>query len=190
MTDNKGNSYPLTETAPGNYTMDLLAGVPGNTYTMNVLTNGKNYIAQSVMPAVVKLDSVTTKTSDFDSKKRQVIIHYQDTPGIANQYRVVMYVNTVQVKAVFAYNDDFNDGKYVRNEIRQQDIDIYPGDKVTIEMQCIDKPVYTYWLTLMQQSDSGPGGGVTPSNPPANISPQVLGYFSAHTTQTISVIAK
>ena len=190
LKDTKGNTYPLVETSPGNYTVNDLAGIPTETYTMNVTTGGQTYTANSVMPAVVKLDSVTTKLSDFDTKKRQVVIHYQDPAGIANQYRIVMYVNNVQVKAVFAYNDDFNDGKYVHNEIRQQDIDIYANDKITIEMQCIDRPVYTYWLTLMQQSDSGPGGSVTPSNPPTNISPATLGYFSAHTTQTISVIAR
>lgn len=190
LKDEKGNTFPLTESSPGNYTANDLAGISGETYTMNVLTNGKTYTARSVMPAVVKLDSVTTKTSDFDAKKRQVIIHYQDPAGISNQYRVVMFVNDVQVKAVFAYNDDFNDGKYVHNEIRQQDIDIYPNDKITIELQCIDKPIYTYWFTLMQQSDAGPGGSVTPSNPPTNISPASLGYFSAHTTQLMNVIAK
>ncbi|MBB6273838.1 hypothetical protein HDF26_004311 [Pedobacter cryoconitis] len=78
----------------------------------------------------------------------------------------------------------------MRNKIRQQDIDIYANDKVTVELQCIDKPVYTYWLTLMQQGNPGPGGGVTPCNPPTNISPETLGYFSAHKTQTISIIAK
>lgn len=190
LNDEKGNTYRLIETSPGSYIANDLAGIPGETYRMTVAVDGKTYTARSVMPEVVKLDSVTTKLSDFDSKKRQVIIHYQDPVGIVNQYRVVMYVNNVQVKAVFAYNDDFNDGKYVHNEIRQQDIDIYANDQITIEMQCIDNPVYTYWLTLMQQGGSGPGGSVTPSNPPTNISPTVLGYFSAHTTQSISIVAK
>nr|WP_068892815.1 DUF4249 domain-containing protein [Pedobacter panaciterrae] len=190
LKDEKGNTYPMVETSHGNYTANDLAGIPGDAYTMNVFTSGKTYTARSMMPAAVTLDSITTKISDFDAKKRQVIIHYQDPPGIVNQYRVVMFVNHVQVKAVFAYNDDFNDGKYVHNEIRQQDIDVYPNDKITIEMQCIDKPVYTYWFTIMQQSESGPGGSVTPSNPPTNIGPTTLGYFSAHTTQTVSVIVK
>jgi hypothetical protein len=57
-------------------------------------------------------------------------------------------------------------------------------------MQCIDKPVYTYWFTLMQQGDNGPGGGVTPADPPSNITPTVLGYFSAHTTQSKTIVVK
>jgi len=190
INDDQGESFSLKELAPGNYSIDNTAGIPGRKYSMNVNTGGKDYSATSIMPFLVKLDSVTTKISDFDSKKRQVIVNYQDPPGVPNQYRFVMYVNDVQVKAVFAFNDDFNDGKYVRADIREDDIDVYPGDKVTIEMQNIDKPIYTYWLTLMQQSDNGPGGGVAPSNPPTNISPATLGYFSAHTTQTMSIVVK
>lgn len=190
INDDQGNSFPFTETSAGTYSIDLLKGISGRTYTMSVTSNGKNYKASSVMPVLVNLDSVSTKASLFDNKKRLLTVHYQDPAGIANQYRLVIYVNDVQVKAVFALNDEFNDGKYVHMEIRQDDIDIYSGDRVTIEMQCIDRPVYTYWFTLAQQQESGPGGSVTPTNPPTNISPVTLGYFSAHTSQTLSIIAK
>jgi hypothetical protein len=122
--------------------------------------------------------------------EKVITVHYQDPVGTGNQYRFVMYVNNVEVKSVFAFNDDFTNGRYVHNELREDDIKIYPGDTVTVEMQCIDKPIYTYWLTLMQQGNNGPGGAVAPSNPPTNISPATLGYFSAHTTQSKTIIVK
>ena len=100
-----------------------------------------------------------------------------------------MYVNNVQVKDVFAYNDDFTDGRDVVIDLVENETDIHPGDTVKVEMQCIDKPVYTYWATLMQQNNDF-GQGVTPSNPPTNITPATLGYFSAHTTQTKTIIVK
>jgi hypothetical protein len=31
---------------------------------------------------------------------------------------------------------------------------------------------------------------VAPANPPASISPATLGYFSAHTTQTLTLVVK
>ena len=101
-----------------------------------------------------------------------------------------MYVNGVQVKSVFTINDDFTDGRYVNLDLQENDIDIFTGDTVKLEMQCIDKNMYTYWFTLQQQKINGPGGGVTPSNPPTNISPATLGYFSAHTTQTKTIVVK
>ncbi|RKR83283.1 uncharacterized protein DUF4249 [Mucilaginibacter gracilis] len=192
VSDNKGNTYQMTEAPAGTYSVSQLAGIPGNVYTLNVLTNGKSYTATSTLLAVVTLDSVTSKNTVINASKnrKQITVHYQDPLGVANQYRFVMYVNGVQVKSVFAYNDNFNDGKYAHTDLRQTDIDIYPGDTVLVEMQCIDSSIYTYWYTLMQQQPNGPGGGVTPTNPPTNITPAALGYFSAHTTQSISIVVK
>jgi hypothetical protein len=192
VSDQNGNSYAFKETTAGTYTASQLAGVAGNTYTMNVVSNGTSYKANSVMPDFVALDSVVSAKNDFDSgnNKKKITVYYQDTKGVVNQYRFVMYVNGVQVKNVFVNNDDFTDGNSVAFDLIQDDIDVYPGDKVTVEMQCIDKPVYTYWFTLEQQGFGGPGGGVTPSNPPNNITPNVLGYFSAHTTQTTTITVK
>ena len=103
-----------------------------------------------------------------------------------NQYRFVMYVNRVQVNTIFAFDDEFIDGRNVNLDLQQNDIDIFPKDTVTVEMQCIDRPMYTYWFTLVQQRGNNPGGAMTPSNPPTNITPATLGYFSAHTTQSIT----
>jgi len=193
ITDDKGDNYQLAESPAGIYTIDRVEGISGNSYTLTVLTGGKTYTAISVMPKAVRMDSLTSANSIFNNNnndKQDISVHFQDPPGVANQYRFVMYVNNVQVKTIFAYNDEFNDGKYVDIDLQENDIDIYPFDEVTVEMQCIDKPIYTYWLTLAQQEDSGPGGTVTPSNPPTNITPTTLGYFSAHTTQSITFEVK
>jgi hypothetical protein len=192
VTDGKGKIHQLNEGPAGTYSVDNFAGFAGETYTLNVLTGGKSYIASSVMPALVLLDSVTSESSLFNNSKneQQITVYYKDPTAVANQYRFIMYVNGVQVNDVFAYNDEFDNGKDVSIDLIENDIDVYPGDTVKVEMQCIDKPIYTYWLTLMQQQNDGPGGGVTPSNPPTNITPATLGYFSAHTTQSLSFLVK
>jgi len=190
VTDQAGNIYPFTESPSGTYSASQLTGVAGNIYTMSVTTGGTTYTAKSTMPAAVTLDSVTSKNSPIGKDKKQITVHYQDPAGVTNQYRFVMYVNNVQVKDVFADNDQFNDGKYVSLDLYESDIDIYAGDTVKVEMQCIDDPIYTYWYTLSQQNPNGPGGGVTPSDPPTNISPTTLGYFSAHSSQTITITVK
>jgi hypothetical protein len=189
--DTSGNTYHFTEGPAGTYSASSLTGMRVNKYTMTVKTNGTTYTAISTMPQAVTLDSVTAENDLFNNGKnrRNIVVHFLDPPGIANQYRFVLTVNGVQVKAVFAFDDDFFDGRYVNLELLENDIDIYPGDTVTVGMQCIDKPMYTYWFSLMQQGD-GPGGGVSPSNPPTNITPASLGYFSAHTTQTLSILVK
>jgi hypothetical protein len=192
ISDNNGIKYTLAESPAGTYSTGSVAGVSGNTYTLNVATGGKSYTATSVLPTAIQLDSVTSKATAINSgnNRRQITVHYQDPITVVNQYRFLMFVNGVQINRVFAYNDNFNDGKYSHVDLRQSDVDIFPGDTVTIEMQCIDKSIYTYWYTLMQQQPNGPGGGVTPTDPPTNISPTTLGYFSAHTTQSITIIVK
>jgi hypothetical protein len=197
VSDQAGKQYPFTEGPSGTYTANSLAGVPGATYTMTVLTNAKTYGASSVMPATVTLDSLTSKNSVISTSKHKKVltVHYQDPAGVANQYRFVIWLNKVLVKTVYAYNDDFNDGRYVSLDLRVRDDDdsdygVYAGDTVTVEMQCLDKPVYTYWYSLMQQGSDNPGGGVTPADPPTNITPVSLGYFSAHTTQSLTIVVK
>jgi hypothetical protein len=191
VTDDKNNTYNFTEGPPGTYSK-VFQGNYSSTYKMTVVTGGTTYTASSTMPALVKLDSITEKKADFNtaSNLREMTVHYQDPPGVPNQYRFVMWVNNVQVNTVFAFNDEFSDGRYVNGDLVENTTDIHSGDTVRVEMQCIDKPVYTYWFTLMEQGFGGPDGGVAPSNPPTNITPAVLGYFSAHTSQTIVSVLK
>lgn len=192
VSDNQGNTFPFTEGPAGSYYSSAFAGIAGNTYTMTVTSNGTTYTSSSVMPALVSLDSLTYKKNAFKSTDnlREITVHYQDPPGIANQYRFILSVNSVQVKDVFVLNDVFSDGRYVDFDLVENDTDIHPGDTATVEMQCIDKAVYTYWFALMQQQFNSPGGQVAPSNPPTNITPVCLGYFSAHTTQRETIIVR
>ncbi|MGN6638145.1 MAG: DUF4249 domain-containing protein [Mucilaginibacter sp.] len=192
ITDGLGNTYPLTENPAGTYSTMQPIGHPGETYSLAVTTGGKSYTAKSTMPAIVALDSISAKPDIFNADKGQRIItvHFQDPGNIPNQYRFIMYVNGVQVKSVFAFDDEFIDGKYVDLDLEQTDTKIYPKDTVDVEMQCIDKPVYTYWYTLAQQQVTNPGGQVAPANPPTNITPTTLGYFSAHTSQRLTIIVK
>jgi hypothetical protein len=192
VSDNNGNTFPFVEGPAGSYYSAVFAGVAGNTYTMTVSTNGTTYTASSIMPARVPLDSLTFKKNAFKSTDdlREITVHYQDPPGIVNQYRFIMTVNSVQVKDIFVLNDAFSDGRYVDFDLVENNTDIHPNDTVTVEMQCIDKPVYTYWFALSQQQFNNPGGEVAPSNPPTNITPVCLGYFSAHTTQRETIIVK
>jgi hypothetical protein len=190
--DQNGKNHFLTEVSPGTYSFNTSGGIAGNTYKMYIQVNGQTYQASSTMPATVALDSVTAQNSAFknSNNRKDIVVHYQDPSGIANQYRFVMYVNNIQIKRVYTFDDEFSDGKYLSLILNQNDIDIYPGDTVTVEMQGLDKPIYQYWFTLMQQQDNGPGGSVTPSNPPNNITPDALGYFSAHTTQSETIVVR
>lgn len=198
VTDDAGHSWTFAETQPGSYTFGPLKAETGHKYTMKAVVNNTTYNASSTMPAFVNLDSLSIKIISFGGSDRKAVeVHYKDPADQVNQYRWVMNVNGVQTKVVYADNDRFTNGNDVTNVLFYDDDKdsgdnkkLETGDKVDIEMQCIDKDVYNYWFTLSQQSQNGPGGGVTPGNPPSNIDNKALGYFSAQTTQIKSFIVK
>ena len=189
--DDRNNTYTLTENSPGTYLTPKFSGRIGYTYTITANVNGKTYTGSSTMPVPVRFENLSYKNSFFDADKKIITIHYSDPGNIANQYRFVMFVNGAQVKAIFDEDDSFTDGRYVDEDLYQDAVDIKVGDQVTVEGQCIDRNIYTYWFSLSQQSGGGRGGGSpSPSNPPSNLNNNALGYFSAHTVQRLSTIVK
>lgn len=196
VTDDNGSSWVFAESSPGSYTFGPLKGEPGRTYTLKVNISNSLYTASSTMPDSVVIESLDVKVFAFGSEKqKQTQVHYKDPAGVANQYRFVLNVNGNLSKRVYAENDRFTDGNDVPSVLfyagkNDDDNELKTGDHVGVEMQCIDKNVFTYWNTLSQQTQNGPGGGVTPGNPPSNISGNVLGYFSAHTVSKKQMVVK
>jgi len=189
LNDNTNATYRFTETQPGTYTLNNFKGRALTLYVLTVKSEGKTYYGGSTMPFPVNLDSLTLVSQTFGNKNTiSVVINYQDPPTIANQYRFIMYVNGVQVKRVFVENDQLSDGRAVSTTLYQQDIEIKKGDKVDVDMECIDANMYNYWNSLSNQGGNTPQNSATPSNPPSNINGEVLGYFSAHTLQRKTII--
>jgi hypothetical protein len=187
--DSRGRIYIFQQDTAGIYSYSQMVGVPGVTYTLTVVAGGQTYTASSTMPQPVNLDSLTEQVGTLaGSNLYTIVANYQDPANETNQYRFLLTVNNKPVGAIFVSDDSFTNGKYVRNDLIQNSTDIHYGDTVSVEMQCIDKNVYEYWYSLSQQQVEGPGGGTTPSNPVSNISNNALGYFSAHTTQTKSIV--
>jgi len=189
--DSVGNKFRLNQSNPGIYSIYPFAGTHGQTYTLTIKTGGITYTAKSTMPYQVNLDTLTSKTDVLSDKDlRTITVDYKDPANVANQYRFVLYINSEQAGAIFTNDDSFTNGRYVKNDLLQNGVDIHPLDTATVEMECIDKNLYKYWFSLSQQQGDGPGGGTTPANPPSNFNNNALGYFSAHTTQMKSIIVK
>lgn len=189
FTDSTGHTYPLPEVAPGTYRITPFFGKHGQTYSLTVTSGGITYTATSTMPQLVKLDSVTAKINSFGkSDLRTIVVNYQDPINEVNQYRYVLFINGHEAGTIFADDDNFTNGRYVKRDLFQNGTDIHHNDTATVEMQCIDKNMFKYWFSLEQQQGNGPGGGTAPSNPPSNFNNNALGYFSAHTTQVKSIV--
>ncbi len=189
ITGPSGIVYQLPEKQAGTYSANFFKARPNGRYVLNVTVDGQSYTATSTMPEAVNLDSLTIAGQNFAGKiVKTVAVNYHDPGGIANQYRYVMYINGNPVKRVFAENDNLTDGRSVTTMLYDAEVDLKTGDKVEVDMQCIDSNMYDYWYALSTQNGNTPADSATPGNPPSNLSNNALGYFSAHTTQRKTAI--
>lgn len=188
MVNQKGQELTLIERAPGAYYSTSFAGAYNQTYQLKVHAEGKDYLAAATMPAKVPIDSIALSVQTIGTTaEKTIIVFYKDPPHVANYYRFILIVNGVLVKRVFARNDQFNDGHLVQAYLYQNDVKLKSGDRVDIEMQCIEQNIYNYWNTFEMQASSFTS--TTPTNPQNNfVVGNPLGYFSVHTTEHRNII--
>lgn len=186
ISDNAGNSYTLAETQPGIYTNPLLVGQPGRAYTLRANVEGKTYTAQSTMPQQVPFIDMYQDTVFVSEKLIVTAVHFIDPVGFGNYYHFAQTVNGKRNKTVFITDDTFQDGGDIDEPLIDEDMKLKVGDVVKIEMQTIDKAVYRYLRGLedLQLEVS------VPANPDSNISNGALGFFSAHTAQTKTIVIR
>ncbi len=193
ISDNLNQRDTLKYSGNGNYTTNKLIGVEGRTYSLSVVAEGKNYSAQSTMPTKVNLDSLRLVYTIVNAKDViNVTPVYLDPLALGNSYRFIQKINNKLDETYYAFNDNLNNGLANQRPLRSgdPDLELIKGDIVQIEMQCITQDTYTYFYSLSQQTRGGFGGGSAPANPPNNIKGDALGLFSAHTSQTKTVVVR
>lgn len=195
ITESGGTTTVLTETSAGVYDAPALNGIPGKTYTLTVNISGQLFSAVCKMPLKVNLDSIyVTDELLFGETQKIVNTDFIDPPGLGNSYRFFQTVNGNKEKIIIIRNDEYADNKKVTTQLfyfdDEDDNDstkIKSGDNIEVELQCIDPVMYKYWYS-MYRSALGNSGQATPANPVSNMPEGALGYFSAHTTQTKTMI--
>jgi hypothetical protein len=182
-------SINFPEISDGIYKSSAFKGVPGKTYKLEVLADGKVYSATSTMPFPVVPDSIGFKKLNFFGNKNIFpTVFYKDPVNIQNQYRYILEIND-KFQSDIVFEDRFNDGNEVSDVIIYDGDDIKSGDTIEIEMQSIDRNVFKYYFAISQIGGNG-GPPVAPANPDSNFSNGALGIFSAYTKSTITVYVK
>ena len=190
ISDNTGATETLTYAGNSAYQTKTTQGTAGRTYTLRVTANGATYQATSTMPSAVPLDTLTYEAQALGDI---IYANYTDPAMAGNNYRWVMYVNDKQQGDVFAVNDRLNNGIRTRQALflaSPNAPDLTTGDRIRVDMQCIDAPVYDYFFGLGQVLGSGNNQAATPANPSSNLSGGALGYFSAYSVTTNDLTIK
>ncbi len=182
-------TYVFTASGEGVYKSQRFRGLPGVNYILEVVSGGKTYKASSIMPMAVKPDSITfKKLTFFGSSRIYPAIYYKDPARIQNQYRYIVKINGVAI-AEQVSEDRFSDGNATSDLVSFDGDGVQPGDKVDVEIQCIDRNVFKYYFAISQIGGNG-GPPVTPSNPDSNLDNGALGIFSANTRSAYTITLK
>jgi hypothetical protein len=183
VTDNLGNAQVLSYAGNGIYQTTGYAVVEGRTYTLSAVIDGKTYTALSTVPTAVSIDQLTVLSFQFGPDTINALIPLRmDPAGIKNFYQFNLFNNNERLSGIYLQDDAFSDGIQVQQPIFDNEGSYESGDTAFVEMYCIDEPVYNYFFALLQNQTA------TPANPTSNFSGGCLGYFSARTKDTASVV--
>ena len=187
ISDNAGNTEILTEPTPGNYQTNLLLGTIGRTYTLKVNVSGKEYLSYSTMPNNVVIDTVIFTQSKNNTYRVTCI--FTDPAGISNYYSLKLKSNDTTAignKNLRILSDKLTDGQQMSMTYRSN---LLLNDTVVINLQSIDKESYDFYNTLSNaQGEINPFLSSPPANPLSNISNGGLGYFSAYSITSKTVV--
>ena len=183
----------------GYYWSKTLKIKAGNTYTLKINWQNKEYTSSCYVNQVPKIDTVTFELKDAPSigkeKFRIPYIWFKDNPATKDYYLFLTNNagNAVWSRAIL-------DDEFLASEVKG--IDVFKGESilywrnaypyehwgVRIEMHSISKEVYEYYKALIGQFRND--GGVytpSPSSPPSNISNGALGFFRVSTVEVCDI---
>lgn len=204
ITDDAGNTFPLTYDKDGVYKTQQVQGEIGRTYTLNVAVDGTTYTASETMKRVPPIDSLYyqsqkgsdidqsgrpgTKTYDKDKYRTRFLIFTTEPDGTGDYYYWSIEKNDTLITDTLGQtlfvDDQFVDGSdYLVFEYdeRAEFNPVYglPGDTITITTHAVTKKYYDYIFGVLLETDfSGSPFGGAPANIATNLSDGAQGYFS------------
>lgn len=186
ISDNAGNADTLTETAPGIYTTNTLQGTAGRVYQIKVTTEGITYESVCTMRNPVDIDSLFVREDvGLDGNTfKEARVRFTDPAGVENFYRRIAYKNGVMDFDIDIHRDRLWDGK--QREYGAGGGDLKTGDTITLDLLSLDEHIYTFFNEF--ETNSGFATPAAPANPNSVFTPSALGYFSAHSVKSRTII--
>jgi hypothetical protein len=185
VSDNEGNVIMLEESESGIYKSPMMQGVPGRTYTLNVVYDNDTFTAVSYMPQPLKLDSSRFVPSD-DYGNYNFKYYFSDDEEVTEQCRFEVYINDYYLRdESFLYNGKYYEGKSIVKD------DIYGSnlysDVIHIDIYSMDETGFNIYSNMRERDENvieedeinvGAFFNVTDFHF-SNISSGAIGFFSA-----------
>lgn len=190
LSDNKGNKETLKESREKGLYVSLMTGVTGRTYELNVSVGDEVYTAESTIPKAVPIDSIYIYNVRFGNDDNySPCVMYKDPAGERNYYYTMLYVNGALMRSIYLNDDEFRNGLPVERILYfdkedNGDEELKIGDHIRVNMQSLDKGMYTFYKSLYSVA----AGGAT--NPLTNFTGGALGCFKAYGSSHKEIIIR
>ena len=182
----------------------LFNGELGKSYSLRILSNGKEYTARTTIPDTTRrIDSLFWKAAPAgnDPQKVAVMVRAFDRPGFGDYIRYYTKRNSEPFYPGLnsVYDDQVIDGTSYEVQI-ERGIDrntessgdgysfFNKGDTVTLRLCNIDKATYDFWRTMEFNYVSVGNPFSSPTRVLSNISGGALGYFGGYGAQYRTII--
>ncbi|WP_093095849.1 DUF4249 domain-containing protein [Sphingobacterium mizutaii] len=184
-----GRIFRFNSIGEGRYANSNMPISVGETYTLTVTVDGKEYKSITRMLPYIEVESIgVNQETIFNNTYYFLNFKFYDPEGEDNYYRYSIKINDGPFKSNAVFSDKYNNGNEVTHQLgREYGNEIKPGDQLLVRRYVISKESYNYWSEYMSTNP----GSASPGNPTSNISNGALGYFSVSSARDYTVdIAK
>lgn len=184
ISDDAGNVDTLTPGfITGLYQTNFIQGTVGRTYMLSTTVEGTTYVSLCKMNPPVDIDTIliSTETNFQGETKTTTKMQIHDPAGVPNYYQVFSVRDGYHAQ----HRDRLWDGKIREFNIPNKGLS--SGDTLEAELWSISERVYTFF-DQFDQNQNNFGAPAAPANPDAVFTPAALGYFSAHSIKSKTVI--
>ncbi len=194
LTNGSGLEEKLVLGTDSIFRSKIIKGEIDETYYLKIEYNNEIYTSSSKMLPPVPIDTIIV-IKPFMSGQKEPIFNLAFTDPLSKEidyYRFLFYLNDERImkKNNSFGSADIYDGTIISTifmlydeNVRDNDGEVEnflkPGDKVTFEIQTINRSAYLFFSSL---------GSVSKSNPNSNIEGGAIGSFSAYSKNEKSII--
>ncbi|MBS0010428.1 MAG: DUF4249 domain-containing protein [Bacteroidales bacterium] len=190
VSDSEERGEVLEHLGKGIYRGNIIAGLPGHTYTLVISSGDKEYRASSKLHSRPELLKLEYEELDIPHYYEETIYSVRnvmvDDPFSENYYLLMHYRNGSLLNDHYStYSDRFlNTDTLVYTDFR---LNFYRGDTVKVELYAIDQGVYNYF-NLVNDMLVSAFSSSTPFNPESNFGSGIMGYFMAASFDSKTII--
>lgn len=200
VSDNNGNSWNFVHNnqIPGEYlSEEPFKGEVGNTYSLEVIVDGKTFTAQDELIRVTPIDSITWRMNEdeFEDPEDEgefyeILIYTKEPQETEDYYFFRFYQNDTIMNydnTEIFFADDVLIGESIDGIVGPEFYRI--GDRAKFEMYSISREAFVYYSDLytVLTNDGGMFGPV-PANPRTNIEGGAVGLFQVSAIESAEII--